>query len=72
MLHTQATFEIDDAAAGWSVMAVGFCEEVRSPADVERALEVLDDWPESERQRVVRIHPERVTGRRLRASGTFS
>ena len=69
VLHTRVTFEIDDARAGWSVMAVGFCEEVRSLAELEHALATLDQyWPEGERQRVVRIHPDRVTGRRLRSS----
>jgi uncharacterized protein len=67
VLHTRVTFEVDDRAEGWSVMVVGFCDEVRAPAAVADALEMLGDrWPESERQRVVRIHPERITGRRLR------
>ena len=66
VLHTRVTFEVDDADAGWSVMAVGYCEEIRSAEELDRALATLDQrWPESERQRVVRIHPDRVTGRRL-------
>ena len=69
VLHTQVTFEVDDPKAGWSVMAVGYCEEVRSPEELDRALATLDqNWPEGERQRVVRVHPDQVTGRRLRAS----
>jgi nitroimidazol reductase NimA-like FMN-containing flavoprotein (pyridoxamine 5'-phosphate oxidase superfamily) len=68
VLNTRVAFEIDNADEGWSVLAVGQCEEVRSQSEAERTLAALDEyWPGSERHRVVRIHPERVTGRRLRA-----
>jgi len=67
VLHARVAFEIDDADEGWSVVAIGQCEEVRSQKEVERALAALDAyWPGGERHRVVRIHPERLTGRRLR------
>ena len=67
VLHARVAFEIDDADEGWSVVAIGQCEEVRSQKEVERALTALDAyWPGGERHRVVRIHPERLTGRRLR------
>ena len=67
VLQTEVAFEIDNEAEGWSVLVVGHCEEVRSHRDVERTLAVLDAyWPGDERERVVRIHPERMTGRRLR------
>jgi uncharacterized protein len=67
VLRSQVAFEIDDANEGWSVLAVGHCEEVRLHGDVDRALSALEAyWPGGERARVVRIRPERTTGRRLR------
>jgi nitroimidazol reductase NimA-like FMN-containing flavoprotein (pyridoxamine 5'-phosphate oxidase superfamily) len=72
VLHSQVAFEIDDADEGWSVLAVGHCEEVRLHRDAERALNSLEGyWPAGERARVVRIHPERTTGRRLRRPDAF-
>jgi nitroimidazol reductase NimA-like FMN-containing flavoprotein (pyridoxamine 5'-phosphate oxidase superfamily) len=68
VLHARVTFEIDDEAEGWSVMAVGYCEEVRAAAQRDAAMEAIGErWPEGERMRVVRIEPDRLTGRRLRA-----
>jgi nitroimidazol reductase NimA-like FMN-containing flavoprotein (pyridoxamine 5'-phosphate oxidase superfamily) len=68
VLRTRVTFEIDNEAEGWSVMAMGYPEELRSQDQVTRALAALDEhWPDSERQRVVKIHPERITGRALQA-----
>ena len=68
VLHARVAFEVDNADEGWSVLAVGPCEEVRSLTEAEEALAALDAyWPGGERHRVVRIRPERVTGRRLRA-----
>jgi nitroimidazol reductase NimA-like FMN-containing flavoprotein (pyridoxamine 5'-phosphate oxidase superfamily) len=67
VLHAHVAFEIDDEAAGWSVMAFGIAEELRSPHDIDVAIEALGDyWAEGERLRVIQIRPERVTGRRLR------
>jgi nitroimidazol reductase NimA-like FMN-containing flavoprotein (pyridoxamine 5'-phosphate oxidase superfamily) len=66
VLRTYVSFEIDDEKDGWSVMAFGPCEELRSPRAIEEAHEVLGTtWPDAERQRIVRIRPERITGRRL-------
>jgi nitroimidazol reductase NimA-like FMN-containing flavoprotein (pyridoxamine 5'-phosphate oxidase superfamily) len=66
VLRTRVTFEIDDEIEGWSVMAVGFCEEVRETEALAEAMDAIGDrWPEGERLRVVRITPERLTGRRL-------
>jgi hypothetical protein len=70
VLRTRVTFEIDDEAEGWSVMGVGFCEEVRDSASLDAAMDAIGDrWPEGERLRVVRIKPDRLTGRRLRVTG---
>jgi uncharacterized protein len=69
VLQSRVAFEIDDADEGWSVLAIGHCEEVRPHRDADRALSALEAyWPTGERARVVRIHPERTTGRRLRRS----
>ncbi len=66
VMNSQVTFEVDDEGEGWSVMVVGTCEEVRAEEQRAAALEVLaGSWPEGERQRVVRIRPQRTTGRRL-------
>jgi uncharacterized protein len=67
VLRTRVTFEIDDEAEGWSVMVVGHAEEVRDTARRSAALEHLaNKWPEGERENVVKIHIEAVTGRRLK------
>ena len=69
VMRSRVTFEIDDEAEGWSVMLVGNSEEVRDEDEREAILATLSGgWPEGERQRVVRIRPDRITGRRLRAS----
>ena len=66
VLHSRVSFEVDDDVEGWSVMAFGPCEEVRRPQEVEALRVALGtDWPDAERQRVVRIIPDRITGRRL-------
>ena len=68
VLETRVAFEVDDAADDWSVLVVGHAHEVRSPSPAMTKAEAhLDDyWPSGERDRVVRIEIEKVTGRRLR------
>lgn len=67
VLGTRVAFEVDDADAGWSVLAIGRAHEVRSPTDSADMVERLEaSWPAGERERVVRIEVERVSGRRLR------
>ena len=68
VLETRVAFEVDDAEGGWSVLVVGHAHEVRSPGPaLTNAQAHLDDhWPSGERERVVRIEIEKVTGRRLR------
>ena len=67
VLETRVAFEVDNADEGWSVLATGRAHEVRSPSadvtDLQARLD--DDWPPGERDRIVRIEIERVTGRRL-------
>jgi len=68
VLESRVAFEVDDPDAGWSVLVVGRAHEMRSPiaevADLRDRLDV--GWPAGERDRIVRIEIERVTGRRLR------
>jgi len=67
VLDARVAFEVDSQDEGWSVLVIGRAHEVRAPgADVEQLQERLDrGWPAGERDRVVRIEIERVTGRRL-------
>jgi nitroimidazol reductase NimA-like FMN-containing flavoprotein (pyridoxamine 5'-phosphate oxidase superfamily) len=67
VLETRVAFEVDDAVDGWSVLVVGHAHEARSPSPaMTRARERLEDyWPSGERERVVRIEIEKLTGRRL-------
>jgi nitroimidazol reductase NimA-like FMN-containing flavoprotein (pyridoxamine 5'-phosphate oxidase superfamily) len=68
VLEMRVAFEVDDGGDGWSVLVVGHAHEVRSPSPaMTNAQARLDDyWPAGERQRVVRIEIEKITGRRLR------
>ncbi|HEX5094370.1 MAG TPA: pyridoxamine 5'-phosphate oxidase family protein [Acidimicrobiia bacterium] len=66
VLHNRVSFEVDSDVEGWSVMAFGPCEEVRRPHEIDACHAALGtEWPDAERQRVVRIRPDRITGRRL-------
>jgi uncharacterized protein len=66
VLRSRVTFEIDDETEGWSVMAFGPAEEVRDEGARSAALALLaEKWPEGERDHVVKVHPEVLTGRRL-------
>ncbi len=67
VLGTRIAFELDDVTGGWSVLVVGHATEVRSPSPAaKQALERLDRyWVAGERERVVRIALEKVSGRRL-------
>jgi uncharacterized protein len=67
VLRERVAFEVDSETEGWSVMAFGFAEELRRPSEIDAAIDALGDyWPVGERLRVMRIRPERVTGRQLR------
>jgi nitroimidazol reductase NimA-like FMN-containing flavoprotein (pyridoxamine 5'-phosphate oxidase superfamily) len=68
VLGTRVAFEVDDRNEGWSVLVIGRAHEVRAPSPDLTVLQARlgDRWPEGERDRVVRIDMERVSGRRLR------
>lgn len=61
-------FQIDavdeHARAGWSVLAIGPCEEVTEPEEREALLGRLDPFARW-RDHVVRMHPDLLSGRRI-------
>jgi hypothetical protein len=65
-------FQVDDidvtAHAGWSVTVVGHSSEILDPGTRERVLALpLEAWADGDRDRLIRIPLDRVTGRRLAA-----
>lgn len=69
--HAPIAFEVDESdpetLAGWSVLVVGFSEEVTDPGEVAQALGMLPNgWVAGDREHVVRLTPSRISGRRLR------
>jgi len=64
--HTIVAFEVDHADPlsheGWSVLVVGVAEEV---FDVPGSLAGPVPWARGERDHLVRIRPEMISGRRL-------
>jgi uncharacterized protein len=66
VLGTRVAFEVDGIAPGWSVLVRGHAREVRDTAEQQHARTRLgNDWPEGERDHIVAIRTEEVTGRRL-------
>jgi nitroimidazol reductase NimA-like FMN-containing flavoprotein (pyridoxamine 5'-phosphate oxidase superfamily) len=66
VLKTKVAFEVDGASPGWSVLVRGHAEEIRDPTQQQRGRHLLgNDWPAGERDQLVRIRAEQVTGRRL-------
>jgi uncharacterized protein len=69
VLGTRVAFEVDNASPAWSVLVVGHASEITEHHEQDAARARLGhDWPAGERDRLVRIRAERVTGRRLRPS----
>jgi nitroimidazol reductase NimA-like FMN-containing flavoprotein (pyridoxamine 5'-phosphate oxidase superfamily) len=67
-------FEVDQvdeqSRTGWSVLVVGQCREVDGPRAVSDATHAgLDSWAAGEREHVVRLSSEFVSGRRIAATG---
>jgi nitroimidazol reductase NimA-like FMN-containing flavoprotein (pyridoxamine 5'-phosphate oxidase superfamily) len=66
-------FEVDDididARAGWSVTVVGEAQEVLDVQERLRASLRLVTWAGDQRDHLLRIRTERVTGRTLTGSG---
>jgi hypothetical protein len=62
-------YSVNDAAA-WSVVVRGLAEEVHELDDVLDAMQLpLLPWHEGPKPRIVRIHPDSVTGRRFVVRG---
>lgn len=66
-------FEVDridaDTSGGWSVLVVGVAREVGGGAETPPELDALAPWAGGDRHRVVSIHPEVVSGRRITPFG---
>jgi uncharacterized protein len=66
VLGMTVAFEVDQGSPGWSVLVHGRAEEIRSDEERVKARAHLGhDWPAGERERLMAIRIERVTGRRL-------
>ena len=56
--------------AGWSVTAIGRSREVTDPGEIGRLRAIgLGSWAPGSREHFIRISPELLNGRYLRASG---
>jgi uncharacterized protein len=71
--HTVVAFEadcLDAEQAGWSVTAIGPSREVTDPEDIGRLQKIaLSSWTHGIREHFIRVSPEMLNGRRLRAHG---
>jgi uncharacterized protein len=71
--HTVVAFEadcLDAEQAGWSVTAIGPSREVTDPEDIGRLKKIaLSSWTHGMRELFIRVSPEMLNGRRLRAHG---
>jgi nitroimidazol reductase NimA-like FMN-containing flavoprotein (pyridoxamine 5'-phosphate oxidase superfamily) len=70
LVSARAAFEIDEvnveARSGWSVIVTGVCEEVTSPAAIERLQRLgLEPWAPGERAHWITLHAGSVSGRRI-------
>jgi uncharacterized protein len=69
VLGDRVAFEVDSAAPGWSVLVHGHTHEIMEPAAQGHARARLGgDWPAGERESLVRIEIEQITGRRLQGA----
>jgi uncharacterized protein len=65
-LNARVAFEVDGVSPGWSVLVRGHAEELRdNDAQVQARTLLGNDWPAGERDQIVRIRAEQVTGRQL-------
>jgi uncharacterized protein len=73
LMRTLVAFEVDHAEpktrTGWSVLVIGYADEVRDHATLERVNTLaLEPWVVEGRDFVVRVHTRSMTGRRIPAS----
>lgn len=67
----RVAFEIDDfdfqAREGWSVLVQGPAHHLDTDAERSAAIAAgVEPWPGGPREHFIRIHPARITGRRIR------
>lgn len=71
--HAVVAFEtdcLDARQAGWSVTAIGPSREVTDPEEIGRLQKMdLSVWTYGTPDRFIRVSPELLNGRRLRAHG---
>jgi hypothetical protein len=71
--HAVVAFEadcLDAQQAGWSVAAIGPSRAVTDPEDIGRLQKIgLSSWTYGTREHFIRVSPELLNGRRLRAHG---
>src|ERR687887_77056 len=64
-------YEADDLdpvqRLGWSVSVTGTARIIRDPGQVERYRQLLSPWGTGEKDDIITIHPELITGFRLTA-----
>ncbi len=66
VLGERVAFEVDNAVPAWSVLLSGYAHEIRKADEQVAARSRLgSDWPAGERESLVRIAVDRVSGRRL-------
>jgi uncharacterized protein len=66
VLGDRVAFEVDAAAPGWSVLVIGHAREIREVhQQVHARTRLGHGWPEGERDHLVAISMEKVSGRRL-------
>jgi nitroimidazol reductase NimA-like FMN-containing flavoprotein (pyridoxamine 5'-phosphate oxidase superfamily) len=66
VMKARVAFEVDSGSGPWSVLVQGFAEEIRDPKGGAQARARLgSDWPAGQRERLVRIHIDDVSGRRI-------
>jgi uncharacterized protein len=70
VLKTRVAFEVDNGNPAWSVLVRGHAEEIRDAERQVRARARLgNDWPAGDRERLISIPIEDVSGRRLVPAG---
>lgn len=66
---TVVAYEADvidaDTRTGWTVVVTGVAQVVTEPHDVARYLDLLHPWVDGERNHLIRIPPDLVTGYEL-------
>ena len=69
-LNRDVVFEVDlidlTQSSGWSVNVLGWAEEVTDPDELARVEALgLESWAGEFRDRIIRIHAEAISGRRI-------